>query len=157
MKDLDEKDKSILRYLQDGLPIESTPYKSIADQVGLTEQELFRRISLLKEKGIIRRLKTILNHYLIGYTANVMVVWEVPAHQIKEAVKIMTAFPVVSHCYQRATLPNWSYNIFTMIHGRSREECEKVIKAIADRTNLVKYESLYTLKEYKKSVRHEIP
>lgn len=145
-----QKDRLILQYLHRGLPLKNRPYQEIAKKINISEEELFRRIKSLKEQGIIQRLGTILNHYRSGYSVNAMVVWQVPSRLISKTGKIMSEFPAVSHCYQRKTWPNWPYNLYTMIHARSKSECAKIIRKISGKTGIKQYEALYTMKEYKK-------
>jgi len=124
---LSEKDKEIIARLSDGLPEDRKPFESLARELNLGEEELFRKISEWKKKGIIRRFGAILNHRVAGYRENAMVVWQVPGERSREVGKIMASFPEVSHCYERVTQPGWPYNLFTMVHGRTRDECEKKI------------------------------
>jgi siroheme decarboxylase len=137
--------------MQENLPLVAQPYKLIAQELGIKEEELLEKIKEFCDNGIIRRFGATLNHRNIGFIANAMVVWIVPERRIKEVSDIMIQFPQVSHCYQRPTFENWPYNIFTMVHGESKEKCEKVINEIITRTNIDKYTILYSTKELKKS------
>ena len=126
-------DISIIRKLQEDLPLVPQPYKLIAEDLGIKEKELLEKIREFCNKDVIRRFGATLNHRNIGFKSNAMVVWNVPEERIKEVSEIMILFSQVSHCYQRPKFPNWSYNIFTMIHGENKEECEEVVKQIVDR------------------------
>lgn len=143
-------DKSIIRRVQEDLPLVPEPYKEIARELGITEDELMNKIKEFCSSGIIRRFGTIVNHRNIGFTSNAMVVWIVPEDLIEVACKIMISFPQVSHCYQRPTFPKWPYNVFTMIHGQSNQECERIAKEIASAINIENYNLLYSTKELKK-------
>jgi hypothetical protein len=79
-----------------------------------------------------------------------MGVWRVPEDRIEEIGFQMGSFAAVSHCYQRPIYPDWPYNIFTMVHGHTPEECERVLSAISEATGLTDYVSLYSTREYKK-------
>jgi len=147
---LTEIEKKIVKALQDDLPLCSHPFKMIAEQIGISEYELLAEIHCLKQQGIIRRLGAIVNHRNLGIAANAMVVWHVPKEKSQEIGKIMATFPEVTHCYERPTYPDWQYNLFTMIHGKSESECERVIAQISERTGIKDYRQLYSTKELKK-------
>ena len=144
-------DISIIRKVQEDLPLVPEPYKLIAEELQITENDLINKIQEFCNKGIIRRFGATLNHRNIGMKANAMVVWKVPDERIKDVSKIMVLFSSVSHCYQRPTFLGWPYNIFTMVHGETKEECEKVIKDIANATDINDYNILYSTHELKKS------
>ena len=147
---LTEIEKKIITSLQNDLPLCSQPFKAIAEQVGISEDELLAGIRRFKQQGIIRRFGAIVNHRNLGIAANAMVVWRVPKEKSQEIGKIMAAFPEVTHCYERPTYPDWQYNLFTMIHGVSRDECERVIAQISERTGVKDYRQLYSTRELKK-------
>ena len=144
-------DINIIRKIQEDLPLVPEPYREIAENLGITESELISKIQEFCNKGIIRRFGATLNHRNIGFKANAMVVWQVPDDRIKEVSEIMVLFSQVSHCYQRPTFPNWPYNIFTMVHGETKEECERIIKEIANDVNINDYNTLYSTHELKKT------
>ncbi len=146
-EDLDIK---LIKYAQDGLPLTKTPYKDIADGVGMTEEEVIGRLKALLENGKIRRLAASIAHRKIGINSNAMTVWKVSQNKVEECGKIMAAFEEVTHCYERPTFPGWDYNVFTMIHGYTDEECENVINSIKEKTGLNDYVMLYSEKEFKK-------
>jgi DNA-binding Lrp family transcriptional regulator len=134
------------------LPICERPYKEIAIKLGITEKELLNEVKKYKEKGIIRKIRAIPNFSPLGFTAAVLVGWKVPEDRIKEVGRVMSSFEQVTHCYQREVKSNWCYNLYTMIHGRSREECREIIGKIAKETEIEDYVLLYTSKELKKEV-----
>lgn len=144
-------EKKIIRKLQEDLPLVPQPYKTIADELGITEEILLKKINEFKERGLIRRMGAALCHRETGYKANAMVVWIVPTERIEEIGMTMASFSEVTHCYQRPTFPDWPYNMFTMIHGKTREECKKVVEKIASNINIDKYKLLYSTVELKKS------
>jgi len=147
---LTETEKKIVRELQDDLPLCSHPFKAISERIGMREDELLSEISRLKQQGIIRRFGAIVGHRNLGIAANAMVVWCVPKNKAQEIGEFMAAFPEVSHCYERPTYPDWNYNLFTMIHGKSKDECEQVIAQISERTGIQDYKQLYSDQELKK-------
>ena len=151
---LSQNDKNIIKELHD-IPICSQAYGVIAKKLGISEKEFINRAQDLIERGIIRKFGAILNHRKVGFMENAMVVWVVPDEKVQEVGNIMAFFKEVTHCYQRPILPNWSYNMFTMIHGKTREECKEVVRRISEITKIDKYEILYSLTELKKtSIRY---
>lgn len=147
---LSSLDISIIRKIQEDLPLVPKPYEAIAQELGITENELVKRIQEFCRSGIIRRFGTTLNHRNVGFKANSMVVWNVPDERIKVASEIMILFPQVSHCYQRPKFSGWPYNIFTMVHAETKQACEKVVKEIAEAVNIYEYDMLYSTDELKK-------
>ncbi len=148
---LSEIEKKIVAHLQGDFPLNPRPYAILAKRVGISEQELIERINDLKLRGVLRSLGAVLNHQIAGYDANVMVVWRVPEEKVEEVGELMSAFRRVSHCYQRKTTKEWSYNMFTMIHGKSRGECIATVDEIASKTGIGDYKLLFTRKELKKT------
>ncbi|MFP4392781.1 MAG: Lrp/AsnC family transcriptional regulator [Desulfohalobiaceae bacterium] len=146
-----EKETHILRLVQDTLPDSSTPFASLASQVGVTESEVLALLSELKNTGCIRRFGATLRHQEAGYDCNVMVAWQVPRARLQEISRIMSSRPEITHCYQRRSTNNWPFNLYTMIHARSKEQCTQLIQELADRTGLRSYETLFSLKELKKT------
>lgn len=150
--EIKEIDKNIMRLLQDSIPLNMRPYETIAEKTGLAEQEVIEKIKLYMEKGWIRRYGATLIHQKAGFTANGMAVWSVPnAGDRVRLGQIMASFREVSHCYERPSFDDWPYNLFTMIHGRSREECEKVAQRISEKTGIEEYKMLYSVREFKKT------
>jgi len=148
---LDDLDKKIIHYLQGDLPLTARPFAVLAEKIGISEEELLNRIKLLKEQGILRRLGATLYHQRVGFKANAMVAWYVPDEIIDETGFLMATFKEVSHCYQRKIEEKWRYNIFTMVHGKNKKDCQSIVKRIAKKTGIKDYVILLTLKEYKKT------
>ena len=129
----DETDRCIIRATQAGLPLVPRPYHAVAEQLGLSPDEVMARIEDMQEFGIIRRIGLVPNHYRLGYTANGMTVWDVPDERVDELGARIGALDAVSHCYHRPRhLPDWPYNLFAMVHGRSREDVERQATGIAE-------------------------
>jgi DNA-binding Lrp family transcriptional regulator len=149
---LSEKEKEIVRVLQEGLPLADRPYQAMADQIGMSEQELLAAIEDFMRRGIIRRLGAVVRHQDLGYVANAMIVWQVPEQRIEEVGRIMSGFQEVTHCYQRpAYPPDWPYNLFTMVHGRKREDCRKIASRLAEACGITGYRMIFSTDELKKS------
>ena len=121
---IDDIDRSLIVATQSGLPLVQRPYHAIAEQLGLSADEVMRRLRALLETGVIRRIGAVPNHYAIGWTANGMTVWDVADESVDELGAKIGALDFVTHCYRRPrALPTWPYNLFAMVHGASRDEC----------------------------------
>lgn len=108
--------------LEEGLPLTPRPYLALAEQTGLTEQQVMDAVRHWQDQGLIKRSGLIVKHRTLGYRANAMVVWDVPDEQVSELGRALAAVPFVTLCYQRPRrLPDWPYNLFCMIHGVNRE------------------------------------
>jgi len=118
-------DESIVRATQAGLPLVAEPYSAIAQSVGISQSELRSRLEAMLADGRLRRIGAVPNHYALGYTANAMTVWDVDDDAVDALGAEVGALDFVSHCYRRPRrLPEWRYNLFAMVHGRSRAETE---------------------------------
>jgi DNA-binding Lrp family transcriptional regulator len=130
---MDATDRRIVIATQAGLPLVPRPYAAVAAQLGLPEEELRARLARMLEEGVIRRIGAVPNHYALGYTANGMSVWDVEDARVAELGAQVGALSFVSHCYRRPRrLPLWPYNLFAMVHGRSRDEVGALVERIAD-------------------------
>ncbi|MFQ6015564.1 MAG: AsnC family transcriptional regulator [Anaerolineae bacterium] len=148
---LSQADKALIRELQEDIEIVSHPFAAPAQRLGVTQEALLARARAMQEAGLIRRFAAVLHHRRAGFSANGMACWRVPEEQIGEVGRTAASFPQVSHCYQRPTYPDWPYNLFTMIHARSKEECEGIAEEISEQTGIDDYIILYSTKEYKKT------
>ena len=122
---LDPVDRRILVASQDGLPLCVEPFAELARAQGLPHTEVLVRLRRLREAGVIRRIAAVPNHYRLGFLANAMTVWDVDDGAVGRLGREVGALPFVSHCYRRPRrLPHWPYNLFAMVHGRTRAETE---------------------------------
>jgi len=151
MSVVNEQEKALIRLLQDDLPITPRPFEELGKQLGLSEGEVLRKIKDLKARGLIRRFGAAVRHREMGFIANAMVVWQVDPEEAQALGEKMAAYPEVSHCYQRPPLPGWPYRLFTMIHGRGREDCEEVAARMARELGLTDFRLLYSTAELKKT------
>ena len=118
--------RALIEACQGGLPLVPFPYAFLAEQVGLTEDEVIERLAALKAAGVIRRVGIAPNHYKLGMTANGMSVWDVDDDAAEELGRTIGALEMVTHCYLRPrALPIWPYNLFAMLHGQDRDEVEE--------------------------------
>jgi DNA-binding Lrp family transcriptional regulator len=146
-----EKEQDVLRIVQKNLPDTLTPYADIAASVGMTESEVLDLLQRLKDSGAIRRFGASIKHQRTGWTHNAMVAWIVDPAHVEEVGAVAADHPRISHCYYRPSVyPEWPYTFYTMIHGRTEQECLDVVSELCRTTVLEKYEILESLKELKK-------
>lgn len=151
MAELSEIDKKIVRVLQGDFPLVADPYAELAKQVGISKEEFLERAQAMKQEHLYRKMGAVLAHRKAGFKSNVLVAWQVPEERVEAVCKKMSEHPRVSHCYDRNTAPGWQYNVYTMVHGHSREECEQIVAELAKQTGIEKRAMLYTVKEWKKT------
>jgi len=144
-------DQKIINLISQDIPLEKVPFKVLALKLGIGEQVLLTRIKAYKKKGLMRKFSASVNHKKIGFNSNAMVVWNIPDKLIASTGKLMASYPQISHCYQRIKAPGWDYNLYTMIHGRTKAECLVVVKDISKKTVCKDYRILFSSKEYKKT------
>lgn len=124
-------DRALVRSLQAGLPLVARPYAEVAGKLGISEAEVITGLTQMLADGRIRRIGAVPNHYALGYTANAMSVWDVADDAVDDAGREIGALPFVTHCYRRPRrLPEWPYNLFAMVHGRSRAETQAKLEII---------------------------
>jgi DNA-binding Lrp family transcriptional regulator len=146
----DELDIAVIRALQGDMPLLPEPYAPAAAALGMGQERLLEHLEGMQERGLLRRVAAILYHRRAGFSANGMGVWKVPDERILDVGCRMAAFRGISHCYQRPTYEDWPYSVFTMAHGRSKEECDAVLEAIAQSTGIDERATLYSSTEFKK-------
>ncbi len=149
-QDYDDFDRAVIRATQGSLPVVSEPWADAANQLGISVDELLAHLEAMQERGLLRRVAGILYHRRAGFSANGMGVWKVPADKIAEIGPQMAAYRGISHCYERPTYADWPYQIFTMAHGRSKEECDAILDEIADEFPIEERATLYSSTEFKK-------
>jgi siroheme decarboxylase len=148
---LSDLEKKVILALQRDLEIEPRPFLELADSLGIPEGELLAVIRGLMEKGYIRRFGATLRHQKSGYAANALVAWAVPEADLKRLGEKLAAQRAVSHCYARRPAPSWPYNLYSMIHGRTPEDCVAIARRLAQETGLTDYEILFSETELKKT------
>ncbi len=130
---IDDIDRQIIVATQAGLPLTAEPYLTLATQIGIPVDDLKKRMQTMQDSGVIRRIGAIPNHYRLGYKANGMTVWDVPDDMVQELGKKVGSLAFVSHCYHRPRhLPEWSYNLFAMVHAHNKEEALSQVEMIAN-------------------------
>jgi DNA-binding Lrp family transcriptional regulator len=146
----DELDMAVIRATQGDLPVVPEPFAPAAQELGMEQEQLLAKLEEMQERGLLRRVAAILFHRRAGFSANGMGVWTVPDERIMELGPRMAAFRGISHCYERPTYADWPYSIFTMAHGRSKEECDAILASIAADTGIEERATLYSSTEFKK-------
>jgi siroheme decarboxylase len=145
-----DDDVAVIRATQGPMPAVAEPFAPAAERLGVEQEEIFSRLESLRERKALRRVAAILYHRRAGFSANGMGVWKVPQDRVIEIGRQMAATRGISHCYERPTYPDWPYALFTMAHGRSKEECDAILDSIAEATGIHERATLYSSTEYKK-------
>jgi DNA-binding Lrp family transcriptional regulator len=129
---MDAIDRKLIAATQGGLPLAPEPYRMLAEEIGMDEASVIERLQGLLASGAIRRIGAIPNHYALGFTANGMSVWDVADDRVADIGAKVGALDFVTHCYERPRHPPlWPYNLFAMVHGRSRDEVRGKVDQIA--------------------------
>ncbi len=152
----DEGDIPVIRALQGPMQAIERPYDEAAAEVGMSTPQLLEHLRGMVDRKLLRRVAAILFHRRAGFSANGMGVWRVPEEEIMETGGRMASFRGISHCYQRPTYEDWPYSVFTMAHGRSKEECDAILDSIAEECGMGPDDraTLYSSTEYKKIRLH---
>jgi len=149
---LTSDDRALIKQIEHGIPLTPRPYVEIAKQLGITEQDVIERIQNLQHKGAIKRYGVVVRHHELGYTSNGMVVWNVPDERVAELGKCIGDNDCVTLSYRRPRrLPDWPYNLFTMVHGRNREEVIEKVNRIVESYGLqdIDHTILFSTKRFK--------
>ena len=149
---LDDIDQRLITLIQTGLPLSPTPYADIGEKLQLDEEDVIQRIQKLNDDNVIKRFGVVVRHHELGYKANAMTVWNIPDEAVSELGACMGQFDFVTLCYRRPRrLPDWPYNLFTMIHGKVRDDVMANIELLAKRCNLkeVEYNVLFSTRRFK--------
>ncbi|MHC4725722.1 MAG: siroheme decarboxylase subunit beta [Planctomycetota bacterium] len=147
ISDIEQK---ILAVIQHGLPKSQNPFKDMAEKIGIETGQLLTILKEWKQQGKIRRIGAIVNHFKVGLGGGAMVVWQVEPERTEEVGKVLADFDEVSHAYERRTNENWSYNLYTMVHGKSDEEVQQTVLRMSQVCGISNYRILITEKELKK-------
>jgi siroheme decarboxylase len=148
--ELSELDVAVIRATQGPMDVAPEPFAPAAAELGISQRELLDHLDSMRERHALRRVAAILFHRRAGFSANGMGVWRVPEGRILELGPRMASFRGISHCYQRPTYADWPYSVFTMAHGRSKDECDAILDSIAEDTGIEDRRTLYSSTEFKK-------
>jgi len=150
---LTAKEIEFVRVMQRDVQVVPSPFLAVAEELGISFEEAAAMHQRFLATGRMRRFAAVLHHRKAGFGANAMGVWAGPQDDpegLKKLGETMAGFRAVSHAYQRPSYPDWPYNLFTMVHGKSEEECEQTLQAISDATGITDRHALYSTKEFKK-------
>ncbi len=148
---MDPIDVRLLAELEKGVPAVSEPFAGIGERLGIPGAEVLRRAQRLRDEGVIRKIRARINQRLVGITANALVAWRPPGEWDEEALSLLASSPGVSHCYLRRPVPGrWEYTLYTVHHGRSREEVHSAVEEIARAVGCREYVVLFSTEEYKR-------
>lgn len=148
---LTELEKKVIALLQTDIPVVKRPFKVMAEKIGITEEEFLTVLKDLDDRNMIRRFGATLKHQKSGFKANAMVAWQVPEDQVEKTGSIMATFQEITHCYRRNPAPGWKYNLYTMVHATSEDECYAIVNKISEAVGQNEYELLFSRKELKKT------
>lgn len=148
---LDEVDRRLLALSRGGLPLIPDPYRQLAQQLGLTVEEVLQRFRRLLDSGVVRRVAAIVDQRRVGLAGNVLVAWEVSADRADEVGGQLAQQSEVTHCYLRAPAPDWPYNLYAMLHGRDLGSCRQLVERLTGELGLSRPVLLPTVRELKRA------
>ena len=148
---LTEIEKKIIASIQEDMPVTGRPYAAIAEKLDIAETELIDHLRDLSQRGVIRRFGATLRHQRAGFKANAMVAWKVDENRIREVGRKMASFQQVSHCYRRNPTANWPYNLYTMVHANSEQDCRETALKMSIAASVEDYALLFSREELKKT------
>jgi len=147
---LSSLDKRIISALAGDLPEDFAPFEEIAARLGVSEEEVLSTLQRFRRSGLLRRFGATVNQRKVGFRANAMAVWRVPEERVEEAAKEIACSPAVSHCYERESRPMWPYNLYAMVHAKTRQQCEKLAADISRTIRTNDNRLLFSVREFKK-------
>ncbi len=144
-------EKKIIALLQTDIPVTKRPFLEMAEKIGITEAQFLEVVNDLNDRHLIRRFGATLKHQKSGYKANAMVAWKIPEERVTEVGPIMAGFTEVTHCYRRNPSKDWDYNLYTMVHGATEDECYAIVDRISNAIHEDTYCLLFSREELKKT------
>jgi DNA-binding Lrp family transcriptional regulator len=147
---LTDLEKKVIASIQGDIPIVSRPYQVLAEAIDVSEETFLETLQRLTDRGVIRRFGATLRHQKSGFAANAMTAWQVDEARIEAVGEIMASFRAVSHCYRRDPADGWPYNLYTMIHGKSEEDCRETARQMSAASGVETYQLLFSRRELKK-------
>ena len=147
---LNDLHKRVIALAQEDIPVTKEPFFEMIKRLEIDYDTFFTTLNELKSGGYMRRFATILNHRKAGFSANAMVVWDIDEEKAEEMGKKLASFSAVSHCYLRPKFQNWRYNIFSMVHGKTKEETDSIVKEMENEVEFNENRYLYSSREFKK-------
>ena len=147
---ISDLERKILAVLQEGFPRSQTPYKDMAELIGIDTKRLLAILENWKHEGKLRRIGSIVDQFKVGLSGAAMVAWQVEPDRIEKVGMKLADFKEVTHAYERKTAENWPYNLYTMVHGADIREVEQIVKRMSLACGVSDYRILATQKELKK-------
>lgn len=148
---MDSINQKLIEELQDNIPLTENPYQTLAELLGVSEDEIIRRLTMMKTAGKLKRIGAILRHQKSGYIANAMVVFKVPETTIEEIGEALAQSSLVSHCYERKAHPQWPYNLYAMLHSTETSKIEEFVRTFTTTHAIQVYDILFSQEELKKT------
>ncbi|RJP71696.1 MAG: Lrp/AsnC family transcriptional regulator [Candidatus Abyssobacteria bacterium SURF_17] len=148
---LDPLDHEIINALSGDISDSLRPYHDIASRLNISEDELLRRVRNYEKTGVLRRMGAMIAHRVAGVDANGMIVWDIPEEHIEDVGRKLASTQEVTHCYARRRHPDWPYNLYTMVHGRTRKTCERIAARLAQEVGIGNYKVVFSTREFKKT------
>ena len=148
---LTDLEKRVIALLQTDIPVVKRPFLEMAQTIGITEDKFLEVLKNLDKRGMIRPFGATIKHQKSGFKANAMVAWKVDEEQVEKTGNIMAGFREITHCYRRNPAPGWKYNLYTMVHASSEDECYALVKKISKAVGQNDYELLFSRQELKKT------
>ena len=148
---IDSVDRQIIRRVQQGVPLASSPYSIIAADIGIAEEELLARLRHMKERGMLRKMGAVLQHHKAGFHGNALCCWQIPLERIGAVSEKMSACKYISHVYLRKPHEKWPYNLYTVFHSQTREACLALVEEMAASIGVSAYQVLFSRKNWKRS------
>ena len=147
---MDEIDIKILAHVEKGVALDREPFKVLALQLKIPQQEVVDRLNRLKAEGVIRRFGASIKPNNVGFSANALVAWKIPQSRVQEVGAYMSKMPEISHCYERkAVAGRWEYNLYTVMHAHERESINRMVNQISMETEIAEYKILYSTRDLK--------
>ena len=163
---LERADHALAAAMESGIALCPQPYAVLAARLGCGEDAVIARLKRLLKLGVVRRFGIVVRHRELGYSANAMVVWDVPDASVSEVGHLLSSQSAVTLCYRRPrSLPNWRYNLFSMVHGQDRQAVLAEIDQMRNRLGLehLDFSPLFSRRRFKQcgtrystSVRQEM-
>ena len=148
---ISEFEKACIRELQKDIEITDEPFKNMSAALGIPQEKIIETVKNFISERKMRRFACVLYHQKAGFSYNLMGIWKSGSEEADKNGKIMSSLKEVSNCYLRPVYPGrWEYNIFTMIHAKSKDEADSVMDKISSLTGLKDFDALESTKEYKK-------
>ena len=144
-------DEKIIRRVQTDFPLTAAPYLVMAADLGIDEEELLRRLRLLKEQGILRKMGAVLQHRIAGFHGNALCCWNVPESRLQEVINQLTVNTHISHVYLRQPHARWPYNLYTVFHSHTREACLEWVQETAKALDIHDFQPLFSRRNWKRS------